>query len=54
MIRLVDILRDVLVRSIKTGKKYNVKKVDPKKHDFAWDFKGSKENPNPFTKQKKK
>ena len=44
-------LSDVWVKNKKTGKKYDVKKPDPSKHDFAWDYRGSKENPNPFKKK---
>ena len=43
-------LTDILIRNKKTGKKYDVKKVNPEKHEFAWDYRGSKENPNPFKK----
>ena len=47
-------LTDILVKNKETGKKYDVKKVNPEKHEFAWDFRGSKENPNPFKKEKPK
>ena len=45
-------LKDVLVKNKKTGKKYDVKKFDASKHDWAYDYRGSKENPNPFKKKK--
>ena len=47
-------LSDIFVKNKETGKKYDVKKVNPEKHEFAWDFRGSKENPNPFQKEKPK
>ena len=52
MIKLSELIKDILVKSKKTGKKYDVKKPDPSKHDFTWDYRGSKENPNPFSKKK--
>ena len=45
-------ISDILVKNKETGKKYDVKKPDPSKHEFTWDYRGSKENPNPFTKKK--
>lgn len=45
-------LSDILVKNKETGKKYDVKKPDPSKHEFTWDYRGSKENPNPFVKKK--
>ena len=45
-------LSDILVKNKVTGKKYDVKKPDPSKHEFTWDYRGSKENPNPFAKKK--
>jgi hypothetical protein len=47
-------LTDIFVKNKETGKKYDVKKVNPEKHEFAWDYRGSKENPNPFKKEKPK
>lgn len=54
MIKLSDILRDVFVKSKKTGKKYDVKKFNSDKHDMTWDYRGSKENPNPFASKGRK
>jgi len=47
-------LSDIFVKNRETGKKYDVKKVNPEKHEFAYDYRGSKENPNPFKKEKPK
>lgn len=47
-------LSDIFVKNRETGKKYDVKKVNPEKHEFAYDYRGSKENPNPFQKEKPK
>jgi len=47
-------LSDIFVKNKETGKKYDVKKVNPEKHEFAYDYRGSKENPNPFQKEKPK
>ena len=52
MIKLSEILDDVYVKNKKTGKKYDVKKFDSNKYDWAYDYRGSKQNPNPFTKKK--
>lgn len=46
----IEDVEEVWVRNKKTGKEYDVKKPNPSKHEFAWDYRGSKENPNPFKK----
>lgn len=44
---------EILVKNKETGKKYDVKKPNPDKHEFTWDYRGTKENPNPFEKKEK-
>lgn len=54
MIRLSEIIKDVFVKNKKTGRKYDVKKFNQNKHDMTWDYRGSKENPNPFASKGRK
>jgi len=54
MIKLSEIIKDVFVKNKKTGRKYDVKKFNQDKHDMTWDYRGSKENPNPFARKGRK